>query len=232
MQGIADWFAGIWQQFDFNIIQGDRYKMLLEGLGVNITITLFAAILGILLGSLVALMRLSKIKVVRGIATVYADVIRGTPVVVQLLIMWFVILVGTPVSKVMAAIIAFGVNSGAYVSEIVRGGILSIDKGQTEAGRSLGLSGASTMMLIIIPQAIKNVFPSLLNEFIMLLKETSVVGFIGLMDLTKAGDYIRSRTFSAFFPLLTVAAIYLIIVLGLSHLFGRIERRMRQGDNH
>lgn len=232
MQAIATWFADFWQQFEFNIIQGDRYRMLLDGLGTNLVITLFAAIIGVALGSVVALMRLSKVKVLSVIAKVYADIIRGTPVVVQLMIMWFVILVNTPVNKTTAAIIAFGINSAAYVSEIVRGGILSIDRGQTEAGRSLGLSGASTMLLIVIPQAVKNVFPSLLNEFIMLLKETSVVGFIGLMDLTKAGDYIRSRTFSAFFPLLTVAAIYLILVLGLSQLFARVERRMRQGDNH
>lgn len=232
MQAIAIWFSDLWQQFDFNIIQGDRYKMLLQGLGTNLVITLFAALIGVLLGSLIALMRLSRIRPLKSLAKLYADIIRGTPVVVQLLIMWFVILVNTPVNKTTAAILAFGLNSAAYVSEIVRGGILSIDKGQTEAGRSLGLSGAATMLLIVIPQAVKNVFPTLLNEFIMLLKETSVVGFIGLMDLTKAGDYIRSRTFSAFFPLLTVAAIYLILVMGLSQIFSRIERRLRQSDNH
>ena len=232
MQGIADWFAGIWQQFEFNIIQGDRYTMLLDGLGTTATVALGAAVIGVVLGSLVALMRLSRIRVLKAAANVYADVIRGTPVAVQLLIMWFIVLVNTPVSKTGAAILAFGLNSAAYVSEIVRGGILSIDKGQTEAGRSLGLSSSATMMLIVIPQALKNVFPSLLNEFITLLKETSVVGFIGLLDLTKAGDYIRSRTFSAFFPLLTVAAIYLVLVLGLSRIFARIERRLRQSDNY
>lgn len=230
MQAIGTWFLNIWEQFDFNIIQGDRYKMLLEGLGTNATITVCAALLGLLLGGVVALMRLSSLKVLRGLATVYVTVIRGTPVVVQLMIVWFVVLVSTPVTKTFAAVIAFALNSAAYVGEIIRGGILSIDKGQTEAGRSLGLSSGATMMLIVIPQALKNALPALLNEFIALWKETSVVGFIGLMDLTKAGDYIKSRTFSAFFPLLTVAAIYLLVVMALTRVFGLVERRLRQSD--
>lgn len=223
--------ASFWQQFNFNLIQGDRYKMLIDGLGITVLIALAAAALGVILGSLIALMRLSKWEVVRFFARVYVDVIRGTPVMVQLLIMYYVILISYTGPKVLVAILSFGLNSAAYVSEMVRGGILSVDKGQTEAGRSLGLSSTATLMLIVMPQAIKNTLPSLFNEFIMLLKETSIVGYIALMDLTKAGDFIRSRTFSAFFPLLAVAAIYLMLVLGLSAIFQRIERKVRQGDH-
>jgi len=231
LEGISAWFASFWNDFEFNLIQGDRYKMLLDGLGVTVEIALAAAIIGVILGSLIALMRLSKWNLVRGIARVYVDVIRGTPVMVQLLIMYYIILATYNGPKVAVAILSFGLNSAAYVSEMVRGGILSVDKGQTEAGRSLGLSSSATLIKIVMPQAIKNTLPSLFNEFIMLLKETSIVGYIALMDLTKAGDFIRSRTYSAFFPLLTVAAIYLIMVSGLSALFGRVEKGVRQSDN-
>lgn len=231
LEAMSAWFASFWKDFDFNLIQGDRYKMLLDGLGVTVEIALAAAVLGVILGSLIALMRLSKWNFVRGVARVYVDVIRGTPVMVQLLIMYYIILATYNGPKVAVAIFSFGLNSAAYVSEMVRGGILSVDKGQTEAGRSLGLSSGATLIKIVMPQAIKNTLPSLFNEFIMLLKETSIVGYIALMDLTKAGDFIRSRTYSAFFPLLTVAAIYLVMVSGLSALFGRIEKGVRQGDN-
>ena len=166
----------------------------------------------------------------RAISSFYVDVIRGTPMVVQLMIMYYVILASSSLSKELIAIISFGLNSAAYTSEIVRGGILAVDKGQTEAGRSLGLSSAQTMMLVVLPQSVRIVIPSLFNEFIMLLKETSVVGFIGLVDLTKAGDFIRSRTFSAFFPLMTVAVTYFVIVSLLTRVFGRMERRLRKGD--
>ncbi|MBQ5771007.1 MAG: amino acid ABC transporter permease [Clostridia bacterium] len=194
-----------------------------------------AALVGVLLGCVIALMRHSNAKIgkwkfLQSISSVYVDVIRGTPVVVQLMIMYYVILTSPDISKITVAIITFGLNSAAYVSEMVRGGILAVDKGQTEAGRSLGLSAGATMLLIVLPQTIKIIIPSLFNEIIMLLKETSVVGFIGLMDLTKAGDFIRSRTYSAFFPLLTVAAVYLIIVSALTRVFNRVERRLRQGD--
>ncbi len=236
MEAIQAWAASFWDQFQFNLIDGDRYKMLLSGLGVTVEIALAAAVIGVVLGCLIALMRLSNARIgrwywLRGIAQVYVDAIRGTPVVVQLLIMYYIVLATYNGPKVLVAILSFGLNSAAYVSEMVRGGILSVDKGQTEAGRSLGLSNSATLLLIVMPQAIKNILPSLFNEFIMLLKETSVVGYIALMDLAKAGDYIRSRTFSAYFPLLTVAAIYLVMVLGLSKIFGRVERRMRQGDH-
>lgn len=225
----------LWADLEFNLIQGERYKMLIEGLGTTLTVAVAAAGIGIVFGFIVALMRLSNFKIgkfypLRSLSSIYVDIIRGTPVVVQLMIMNFIIMLSYRGPKVVVAIITFGLNSAAYVSEMVRGGILAVDKGQTEAGRSLGLSSVSTMLLIVMPQTIKIVLPSLFNEFIMLLKETAVVGYIGLMDLTKAGDFIRSRTFSAFVPLLVVAAIYLIIITVLTRVFNGIERRMRQGD--
>jgi His/Glu/Gln/Arg/opine family amino acid ABC transporter permease subunit len=229
-------FGQLARDFQFNIIDGDRYLMLVRGLGTTVLIALCAAIIGIVLGSVIALMRLSAWRVgktfypLRAISSFYVDVIRGTPMVVQLMIMYYVILASSSLSKELIAIISFGLNSAAYTSEIVRGGILAVDKGQTEAGRSLGLSSAQTMMLVVLPQSVRIVIPSLFNEFIMLLKETSVVGFIGLVDLTKAGDFIRSRTFSAFFPLMTVAVTYFVIVSLLTRVFGRVERRLRKGD--
>lgn len=226
---------GVWRQFRMNLIDENRYQMIFLGLGRTVLIAVSSALVGVVLGCVVALMRLSNAKIgkwkfLQSISSIYVDVIRGTPVVVQLMIMYYVILTSPDISKITVAIITFGLNSAAYVSEMVRGGILAVDKGQTEAGRSLGLSAGATMMLIVLPQTIKIIIPSLFNEIIMLLKETSVVGFIGLMDLTKAGDFIRSRTYSAFFPLLTVAAVYLIIVSALTRVFNRVERRLRQGD--
>ncbi|HML45262.1 MAG TPA: amino acid ABC transporter permease, partial [Clostridia bacterium] len=198
---------------------------------------LFAGIIGLILGSVIALMRLSSFRIgrfypFRILSTFYVDLIRGTPVVVQLMIIYHIIMANYFGPKVVVAIISFGINSGAYVSEMVRGGILAIDQGQTEAGRSLGLSKSSTMLLIVMPQALKIIIPTLFNEFIMLLKETSVVGFIGLMDLTKAGDYIRSRTFSAFFPLIMVALIYYVMITLLTRVFAVVERRLRKSDQH
>jgi His/Glu/Gln/Arg/opine family amino acid ABC transporter permease subunit len=237
MAQVQAWIEGIIKDFDANLIQADRYKMILDGLGQTLIITFFAAIFGIIIGAIIALMRLSHTKigrwhVLRGIASFYVDVVRGTPIVVQLMIIYFVIMVTYRGPKTIVAIVAFSINSGAYVSEMIRSGILAIDKGQTEAGRSLGLSKAATMWLIVMPQAFKIILPTLFNEFVMLLKETSVVGYIGLMDLTKSGDYIRSRTFSAFFPLITVAFIYYVIVSGFTRVFARLERRIRQGDQH
>ena len=232
---ISEWFGSIKADFVFNIIDGNRYVMLLNGLKVTILVALGAALMGVVLGSIIALMRISNAHIgkwyfLRSISSIYIDIIRGTPVAVQLMIMYYIILSSYAGPKEVIAILSFGLNSAAYVSEMIRAGILAVDKGQVEAGRSLGLSGGATMGLIVAPQAAKVALPSLFNEFITLLKETSVVGFIGLMDLTKAGDYIRSRTYSAFFPLITVAVIYLIIVIGLTRLFGYIERRMRKSD--
>lgn len=220
--------SGVVFEFERNLLREDRWKMLLEGLTTTLKISGVSCVCGVLLGSVIALMRLSKNRLLRGISTLYVNIVRGTPVVVQLMIIYYIVL--TSPSKLVAAMVTFSVNSAAYVSEMVRGGILAVDKGQTEAGRSLGLGAASTMMLIVLPQTIKIIIPSLFNEFITLLKETSVVGFIGLMDLSKAGDFIRSRTYSAFFPLIAVAVIYLVLVTILTKIFGVIEGRLRKSD--
>jgi His/Glu/Gln/Arg/opine family amino acid ABC transporter permease subunit len=209
---------------------------IIKGLFITIEVTFFAIILGIIIGFIIALAKLSNfkignIKLLNILASAYVDVIRGTPAVVQLLIIYYIIFGSVSISKVAVAVIAFGINSGAYVAEIIRAGILAVDRGQMEAGRSLGLSYGATMRYIIIPQAIKNILPALVNEFIVLLKETAIVGYIALEDLTKAGDIIRSRTFDAYMPLLTVAFIYLLLTTALSKLLGQLERRLRQGDS-
>lgn len=231
------------KDFYLNFIKDDRWKYIVDGLGVTMKVTLFAVLIGIVLGFIVAIIRATHDKAgsmtpfLRGVlnflnflCNVYLTVIRGTPVLVQLLIIYFVIFSSVRIDKSFVAIVAFGINSGAYVAEIVRGGIMSIDQGQFEAGRSLGFSFTQTMVLIILPQTFKNVLPALGNEFIVLLKETSVAGYIALEDLTKGGDIIRSRTYSAFFPLLAVAAIYLVIVIILSRLLKLLERRLRSSE--
>lgn len=222
------------RKFIQNFIEDNRYEWLLEGLGNTLTITFFAAILGIVIGFLIAIIRSTadrtgKLKILDFFCHVYLTVIRGTPAMIQLLIMFYVIMVSSN-NKILIGVLTFAINSGAYVAEIVRSGIMSIDNGQFEAGRSLGFNYASTMFHIIIPQAFKNVLPALMNEFITLLKETSICGYIGLMDLTRAGDFIRSRTYEAFFPLIAVALIYLVIVMILTALVNRLERRLRVGD--
>jgi His/Glu/Gln/Arg/opine family amino acid ABC transporter permease subunit len=223
-------------RFYLNFIANDRWKYLWDGLGVTLEVTFFAVIIGIVLGFLVAIVRSTcdktgKLKILNVICKVYLTVIRGTPVVVQLLIIYFVIFGSSDVSKVMVAVMAFGFNSGAYVAEIFRSGIMSIDSGQFEAGRSLGFNYVQTMIYIIMPQAFKNVLPALGNEFIVLLKETSVSGYIALQDLTKGGDIIRSRTYDAFMPLIAVAAIYLVMVLIFTKLVNMLERRLRNSDH-
>lgn len=223
------------ESFRQNFIEQDRWKYLVDGLGTTLQITFLAVILGMILGFLVAIVRATylktgKMKVLDLICRVYLTVIRGTPVVVQLLIIYFVIFASVPISKTFVAVIAFGINSGAYVAEIVRSGIMSIDNGQLEAGRSLGLNYRQSMIYVILPQAFKNVLPALANECIVLLKETSVAGYIAIADLTKGGDIIRSQTFSAFMPLISVALIYLVMVMILSNLVSRLERRLSASD--
>ena len=242
--GSGDWWTDIKDQFYLNFIKDDRYKYILKGLGVTLEVTFFAVLLGIALGVIVAIIRSTHDKLVTdmrvgparfilnfldSVVKLYLTVIRGTPVVVQLMIAYFVIF-STSKNKVLVAILAFGINSGAYVAEIIRSGIMSIDNGQFEAGRSLGFNYVQTMTYIIIPQAFKNVLPALANEFIVLLKETSVSGYIGLEDMTKGGDIIRSRTYSAFMPLLAVALIYLVIVVFFSRLVSILERRLRNSE--
>lgn len=233
-------------QFDLNFIQKDRWKFMFQGLGNTLLITAIAALIGIALGVIVAAVRTSYdkneeslklkggfsfhlLKFFNSICKIYLTVIRGTPVVVQLLICYFIIFKSSS-NGIAVAIFAFGINSGAYVAEIFRGGIMSIDQGQFEAGRSIGFNYVQTMRYIILPQMFKTVLPTLLNEFIALLKETSVAGYVAVNDLTKAGSSISASTYSYYMPLLTVALIYLVIVMLLSKLMGILERRMRKNE--
>ena len=224
------------RRFYLNFIKDDRWKYIWDGLGTTLQVTLFAVILGIVLGFLVAVVRSTyektgKLRILNFLCKIYLTVIRGTPVVVQLLIIYFVIFGSVKIDKVMVAVLAFGLNSGAYVAEIFRSGIMSIDNGQFEAGRSLGFNYAQTMFHIIMPQAFKNILPALGNEFIVLLKETSVSGYIAMQDLTKGGDIIRSQTYDAFMPLLSVAAVYLVMVMIFTKLVSILERRLRNSDH-
>ena len=224
------------KEFILNFIEDNRWKYIVDGLKITLIVTIFAVLIGVLLGFLIAIVRTThdktgKLKILNSICKVYLTVIRGTPVVVQLMIIYFIIFGSVDISKVLVAIIAFGINSGAYVAEIFRSGIMSIDNGQFEAGRSLGFNYAQTMMYIIMPQAFKNVLPTLCNEFISLLKETSVSGYIALQDLTKGGDIIRSRTYDAFMPLIAVALIYLAMVMIFTKLVSLLERRLRNSDH-
>lgn len=216
-------------------LKDDRWKYLTDGLSTTLLVTFFAVILGMVLGFLIAIVRAThdkngKLGVLNFFAKVYLTVIRGTPVVVQLLILYFIIFATVNIDKTLVAILAFGLNSAAYVAEIVRSGIMSIDNGQFEAGASLGLNYSKTMLSIILPQAFKNILPALANECIVLLKETSVAGYIALVDLTKGGDIIRSQTYEAFLPLIAVAIIYLVMVMFLSAMVSKLERRLAKSD--
>ena len=222
--------------FISNFIDDNRWRYITDGLKITLLVTVFAVLIGVVLGFLIAIVRTThdktgKLKILNAICKVYLTVIRGTPVVVQLMIIYFIIFGSVDISKVVVAIVAFGINSGAYVAEIYCSGIMSIDNGQFEAGRSLGFNYAQTMMYIVMPQAFKNVLPTLCNEFISLLKETSVSGYIALQDLTKGGDIIRSRTYDAFMPLIAVALIYLAMVMIFTKLVSLLERRLRNIDH-
>lgn len=218
-----------------NLKEKDRYKMIINGLLTTLEITAVALLIGIFIGILISAVKVSHkenfvIKILKALADLYLTIIRGTPVVVQLFVMYYLIFSSTGLSKIFVAMIAFGINSGAYVAEIIRSGILSIDVGQYEAGRSLGLSESITMRKIIMPQALKNVLPTLVNEFIQLIKETSVAGFIGVTDLSRAGDIIRSQTYEPLVPLSTVAILYLITVIATTFFMSFIERKLRVND--
>ena len=236
-----DWLLELKDTFILNFVEDNRWQYLTKGLGVTLSVTFFALIIGVLIGIVCATIRSAYdqnketmekgfltgcFSFLNGVVEFYITIIRGTPVVLQLLIGYFVIFVSST-NMVLVASLVFGINSGAYITEIIRSGIMSIDAGQMEAGRSLGLGYIGTMEFIIIPQAFKVVLPTLANEFIALLKETAVCGYIGLMDLTKAGDIIRGRTFTAFMPLLAVALIYLLLVLAFSWLTGLLEKKLR-----
>lgn len=229
----------MWQKFTegivLNFIKDNRWRYLTNGLGVTLKITFFAVLLGLVIGFVVSMVRSAhentgKLKLLNAICGLYLTVIRGTPVVVQLLLIYFGVFSSVRVDKTLVAVIAFGINSGAYQAEIFRSGIQSIPRGQFEAGRSLGFNYVQTMTNIIMPQAFRNVIPTLANEFIVLLKETSVAGYIALEDLTKGGDIIRSRTYAAFMPMLAVAVIYLTMVLFFSQGVKYLERRLKKSE--
>lgn len=244
-----EWFDDFKARFILNFIKDNRWRYITDGFLVTIKIAFFAVILGLALGVVIAVIRSTYdtthtnkcsgfsqkfyqfiLSVLNVIAKIYLTVIRGTPTVVQLLIIYFVIFGSVNIDKTFVAVIAFGVNSGAYVAEIVRSGIMSVDRGQFEAGRSLGFGYFSTMRYVILPQAVKNILPALGNEFIVLLKETSVAGYIALEDLTKGADIIRSRTYDAMMPLVAIAIIYLIMVMILSWGVSCLERRLRKDE--
>ncbi len=237
---------GFAEKFYQDFIQDDRWKFIVNGLKITLIVTVFALLIGVTIGVVVGIIRCAHdqqsgkeltgfkkviLNILNGLCHVYLTVIRGTPALVQLLIMYFIIMVSAK-SKVLVAVLTFGINSGAYVAEVFRGGIMSVDKGQMEAGRSLGLSYVQTMTKIVLPQAFKASLPALVNELITLLKETSICGYIGLNELTRGGDIIRGTTFDAFLPLIGVALIYLAIVLLISYLFSFVERGLRKSDQH
>ena len=244
MKGAIIMWESLKMGFYQTFILEDNYQYFVKGLGTTLTVTVFALVIGVIIGVLVAIIRSAHdqqperkkgllLKILNGICKVYLTVIRGTPMMVQLLIMWFVVWASarsTDSNMMKCAILAFGINSGAYVAEIFRSGIMSIDKGQMEAGRSVGLTYAATMRYIIIPQAFKNVLPALGNELITLVKETSVVTVIGLRDLTKGAMIVQSKTYQALIPYFAIAAIYLVIVMFLTWVMGKLERRLRQSD--
>lgn len=239
-----DFFEDLKSEFILNFVEDNRWKFLTSGLKNTLIITFLSLIIGVVLGVIVAIIRSSWDKNAKDmrskigkfflglgnmICKVYLTVFRGTPVVVQLLIMYYIVFASSR-NSLMVAVIAFGINSGAYVAEIVRSGIMSIDVGQSEAGRSLGFNYVKTMWYIIIPQAFKTILPTLANEFIVLLKETSVAGYVTIRDLTMGGNIIRSVSYSAFMPLIAVALVYLVMVMFFTWLVGKLERRLRKDE--
>lgn len=235
---MKSWFHAIFDGFYTTFVKDDRYFLFVEGFANTVLISIFACLLGIILGTIVALVKVSQnknnfpvLKFFSALCDLYITIIRGTPVVLQLLIMYFLVFTSTT-NGLVIAVLTFGINSGAYVAEIIRAGILSVEKGQMEAGRSLGLNQATTMRRIVLPQALKNILPALGNEFIALLKETAVVGYVGVIDLTKAADLTRSLTFDVFPALTAVALVYLFLVVLLTKGMKFLEKRLAQSDKH
>lgn len=244
MSKVQLWWNDLKADFILNFIQDNRWRFLTSGLKNTLLITFFALILGVVFGVIIALVRSSYDKtsselrqgpkkilfiILNAFCKLYLTVIRGTPVVVQLMIMYYIVFASSR-NSTLVAIIAFGINSGAYVAEIVRSGIMSVSEGQFEAGRSLGFDYKSTMWYVVLPQAFKNILPALANEFIVLLKETSVAGYVTIRDLTMGGNIIRAATYSAFMPLIAVAIIYLAMVMLFTKLVGILERRLRKSE--
>ncbi len=212
------------------MIYGNRWLLIISGLKITLLIAFFAILIGTVLGCIFALMKVSHNKILKGIAEVYTTVLRGIPLATQLMIFYFVVFAPLGWDRLVVAIISYGINSGAYCTEIFRSGIQGVDRGQTEAGRSLGLSSWQTLFKIVLPQALKAVLPTYTSEFIVLIKETSVASFIAVTDLTKSGDMIRNATYNAWIPLLTCAIIYLILTLGLTKLFAKLEKRLAKSN--
>lgn len=234
MDILRDFFITLWKRFSKSFLEQERWKLYFEGLGNTLIIAFVATLIGITIGVLFAMIkyvnkRTGKLKVLNKIASVYITVIRGTPVVLQLMILYFIVFSGWN-NGIMIGAITFGLNSGAYVAEIARAGFESVDDGQMEAGRSLGMSTWQTMRHIIIPQAIRNCLPPLFNEFITLVKETAIVGYVGIMDLGKIPGLIQSRTFDYLFPLLIAAVLYLAVVIVLTKILHVIEKHFAKSD--
>lgn len=241
---MPEWILKLAKDFNTAFIVDNRWKYLLEGVENTLILTFFALILGVVLGVVIAAIRTTYDKqyaqmnngvgkfllcILNAISKIYLTVIRGTPAMVQILIIFFIIMASSN-NKMLCGIIAFGINSGAYVAEIIRGGIMSIDEGQTEAGRSLGFNYVQTMWFIVLPQTFKNILPALANEFIVLLKETAIAGYVGVTDLTRGANIIRGITYQSFWPLLAIAGIYLVMVMFFTWLVGILERRLRKSE--
>lgn len=225
-----DWLTEIGRSIYSTFVVDNRWQWFVSGLGYTLLISFFAVILGMVIGVVMAFGKLSKHRLFRGIAGIYIDIIRGTPTMVQLLIIYFIIFANINIDRWLVGVIAFGINSGAYIAEIVRGGILSIDKGQNEAGRSLGLSGRQTMQYIVIPQAMKNILPALGNEFVVLIKETAVIGMIANIDLVGAARKVQSLTYDYVVPMISIAVIYYVVIKVVSSLLKAFENRLRKSD--
>lgn len=226
--------SAFWASFSPKLVAtfvtGGRWQWFLNGLGYTLLISLVSVIIGCIIGIIMAIMRISKSRILRGISGTYIDIIRGTPTMVQLLIIYYIIFASVNIDRWIVGSIAFGINSGAYIAEIARGGILSINVGQSEAGRSLGMTSAQTMWHIVLPQAIKNILPALGNEFVVLIKETAVIGMIANIDLVGAALRVQGRTYDYLVPLLAIAAIYYIVIKIISLLLARLEKALRKAD--
>lgn len=224
------WVVDLLNRLNSTFVVDGRWQWFVSGLGYTLLISLFSVLLGLVIGILMALMRLSKSKILRAVSGFYIDIIRGTPTMVQLLIIYFVIFANVHIDKWVVGFIAFGINSGAYIAEIVRGGILSVNIGQTEAGRSLGMTHKQTMASIVMPQAMKNILPALGNEFVVLIKETAVIGMIANIDLVGAARKVQSLTYDYLIPLLSIAVIYYVVIKIISTLLSKVEKGMRKAD--
>ena len=224
------WVVDLLNRLNSTFVVDGRWQWFVSGLGYTLLISLFSVLLGLVIGILMALMRLTKSKILRAVSGIYTDIIRGTPTMVQLLIIYFVIFANVHIDKWVVGFIAFGINSGAYIAEIVRGGILSVNIGQTEAGRSLGMTHKQTMASIVMPQAMKNILPALGNEFVVLIKETAVIGMIANIDLVGAARKVQSLTYDYLIPLLSIAVIYYVVIKIISTLLSKVEKGMRKAD--